>query len=537
MAEARRIVAEAQAEALQLRAEAWAGAEGLLRQAEVAHRARIAEADAEVLVIRAEAEQEAYRLVSTAKREAQDITRGARFEAERTVLEIWAQPERILPVDPQPVEPAPAPAPESIGGRLRRRRNAAGPAPAAEDVIRVIQPPGARRPSGGVDPASYGDALAAEVEALRESGEVEVPEIAPPPVPVAEAPPPAAAVPPEPPAPAPIAPVVPAAAVLEAQVEWAEATPAEARLEEAEGTEKGLVGPAAEELAEEAGEGVAIAEEAVQPPPAPAAPAPASKEAPAAPIDDLFARLRGSVPARRPAAVAEGEDGSPGEEAEPAAPSGPGRAAPRPDPLDLRERLLLPVQNRALRRVKEAIVELQNVALDALRVTGAWEGAASGPPLEAALDPVAEEGAEAGAAAAGVFLGGEAPAPVISARCVSLAQAMAGDLAAQVQAVVAGSAGAGSLEVSAAVARVFRAWRSDEAERWVRAVAYAAYHDSLLSGLAVAGVARVAPVASGLLCPECPALGGAGWDPAGSPPPGTARPPAHPGCVCTVAPV
>ena len=118
---------------------------------------------------------------------------------------------------------------------------------------------------------------------------------------------------------------------------------------------------------------------------------------------------------------------------------------------------------------------------------------------------------------------------MIGARCGSLVQAMAGDLAAQVQAAVAGAAGAGPLEVAAAVARVFRAWRGEEAERWVRTVAYAAYHDSLLAGLAVSGVAEVVAVASGLLCPECPAGRGAAWDPAGNPPPGTARPPAHPG--------
>jgi hypothetical protein len=111
---------------------------------------------------------------------------------------------------------------------------------------------------------------------------------------------------------------------------------------------------------------------------------------------------------------------------------------------------------------------------------------------------------------------------------------MAGELAAQVQAAVAGSAGAGPLEVASAVARVFRAWRSDEAERWVRTVAYAAYHDSLAAGLAVSGVARVVPVAAGLLCAECPALRGESWDPAGKPPEGTVRPPAQPGCICTI---
>jgi hypothetical protein len=249
-------------------------------------------------------------------------------------------------------------------------------------------------------------------------------------------------------------------------------------------------------------------------------------------LDDLFSRLRRSAPAaERPAA-----DAAPA--GEPALPAAPHPATPRPDPLDLRERLLLPVQNRALRRVKEGIVELQNVALDALRVTGGWEGlGAAAAMLEAALDPVAEEGAEAGAKAAGAFIGGEGTAPVITARSGTLVRAMAGDLAGQVKAAVAGSSGAGPLEVAAAVARVFRAWRSDEAERWVRAVAYAAYHDSLLAGLAVSGVGSVAPVAAGLLCAECPAGRGASWDPAGNPAAGMGRPPAHPGCVCTVAPV
>ena len=186
--EARRLVAEAEAQSFHLRADAWAAAEGLLQQAEDAHRSGLAAADAEVLLIRAEAEQEAYRLVATAKREAQDITRGARFEAERTVLEIRAQPERILPVDPEPVAPAPAPPAEPAASRARRRRTPVAPEPAREDVIRVIQPPGARRSAEtGLDPASYGDALAAEVEALRVTDEVEVVRVERAPAPVVAA--------------------------------------------------------------------------------------------------------------------------------------------------------------------------------------------------------------------------------------------------------------------------------------------------------------------------------------------------------------
>ena len=265
---------------------------------------------------------------------------------------------------------------------------------------------------------------------------------------------------------------------MTAEVEWDEAAPAEAAPEELGRGSRPLRG----------GRG-------------PAAPAIEEPEAPVADVEPAAAAV--PEPAR-PAASSPGRSLLPPPRGRPRRPSRPASrerrrslsrprrrrsAAPRPDPLDLRERLLLPVQNRALRRVKEGIVELQNVALDSLRVTGGWEGlSAAAATLEAALDPVAEEGAEAGAAAAGAFIGGEAPAPVITARSGTLVRAMAGDLAGQVKAAVAGSSGAGPLEVAAAVARVFRAWRSDEAERWVRAVAYAAYHDSLLAGLAVSGV-------------------------------------------------
>jgi hypothetical protein len=506
--EARRLVAEAEAQSFHLRADAWAAAEETLLQAEEAHRSGLAAVDAEVLLIRAEAEQEAYRLVATAKREAQDITRGARFEAERTVLEIRAQPERILPVEPEPLAPAPVSPAEPGAGRARRRRPPAAPEPAHEEVIRVIQPPGARRPAeAGLDPASYGDALAAEVEALRVTDEVPV-------VPVERAPARVAAAP----APAPESAEAPP---VTAEVEWAEAAPAEATPEDA-GREAAAHSAAAASVVEEAEAAVPSAETAA---PAPAAPAVRHPH-----LDDLFSRLRRSAPVAEPRSA---EAAPPEVEAPAAAPS----TAPRPDPLDLRERLLLPVQNRALRRVKEGIVELQNVALDSLRVSGGWEGlAAAAATLEAALDPVAEEGAEAGAAAAGVFIGGPAPAPVITARSGTMVRAMAADLSGQVKAAVGGSSSAGPLEVAAAVARVFRAWRSDEAERWVRAVAYASYHDSLLAGLTVSGVGAVAPVAAGLLCAECPAGRGEAWDPAGPPPAGTRRPPARPDCVCTVAP-
>jgi len=556
-AAARRLVAEAEGQAFHLRADAWAAAEALLRQAGDAGRAMVAEAEAEVLVIRAEAEQEAYRLVTAARREAQDVVRGARFEAERTVLELQGQPERVLPVEPVPVETT---APEVPPGRSRRRRDTGEvPVVRPEDVIRVIQPPGARRAApGAVDPGSYGDALAAEVEALRGSGEVEVASGAAAAAAAVEEAEPAAspqtpetgekaAVTPEPDAgrgekpsaalirPGESPPVAPESA---ARAPGDDEAPAGSL----EGAEEGEAATAEEgdEAAAPPGREprVAVGDEAEEGG-GETPPAPAGGQRPAGVVDDLFARLR-SAPRRsraRAASLAAAAAVAEGAAAEAA--GAPAAAGPPsgPDPLATRDRLLLPVQNRALRRVKEALVELQNTALDALRVSGVWEGSSDAPAaLEAALDAVSEEAAEAGAAAAGAFTGGEAPAPVIGGRGTGLIRDMAAELVAQVDGARAAAAGAGPLEVAAEVGRVFRAWRSEGAERWVRAAAYAAYHDSLLAGLAVLGVKEVGAVASGLLCAECPATRGALWDPGGEPPRGTARPPADPGCVCTVAP-
>ena len=108
----------------------------------------IAEADAEVLVIRAEAEQEAYRLVATARREAQDVTRGARFEAERTVLELRAQPERILPGRTGTRATGQPPRRTRAGTGAAAASGPAETVPVAENIIRVIQPPGSPAPGG-----------------------------------------------------------------------------------------------------------------------------------------------------------------------------------------------------------------------------------------------------------------------------------------------------------------------------------------------------------------------------------------------------
>jgi hypothetical protein len=96
-------------------------------------------------------------------------------------------------------------------------------------------------------------------------------------------------------------------------------------------------------------------------------------------------------------------------------------------------------------------------------------------------------------------------------------------------------AAAGAEDPGSAVAQVFRSWRNDDAERWLRTAAFAGYHDGLAAGLAGAGVAEVVGVRHGRICKECPAGSPVVWDPA-EPPPGHAVPPAYVDCSCTVEP-
>jgi cell division septum initiation protein DivIVA len=548
-AAARRVAEEAQEQAFALRSDAWATGVEWLRQADEAAGEMIDAADAEVLVVRAGAEQEARRLIAAARKEAEDLLRAARFEAERSALEIRAQAAAAAPAEtpappakplaPSAEEPAPT-AERPVRRRWHRPDHEETPARDPQP-IRVIRPAAPRRAGiSDMDPGTYGDTLAAEVQALWESGEVAA-VTGPEPEPYEEAGPVG-----EPEAGGPVE-EAPASAG-EAEVLRAEPSPEILEemvpsMGEAEASHEEPVPEAlADEVAQqEAGpvedEGALPAQTPPEEAPSvgPIEPGPVEVPIPRAAgrVDELFTRLRrvpGSVPRRERAKTARPE---------PAAESRPAETPVSPlDAVALRDRLLLPLQNRSLRRVKECLLDLQNQALDSLRVAGSWEGeAAALAALTGALDPMAEEEAEAGARAVAAFIGGEPPAAVISTRRSALIGEMSEALVSQATEAATAAGEQGPLEVAGAASRVFRAWRSDEAERWVRTIAYAGYHDSLLAGLAVSGVSRVAPVAEGLLCGECPALRAEPWDPAAAPPPGTARPPAQLGCSCTVVPL
>lgn len=203
------------------------------------------------------------------------------------------------------------------------------------------------------------------------------------------------------------------------------------------------------------------------------------------------------------------------------------------DAVSLRERSLLPLHNVGVREVKRRVVDLQNAALAGLR-QGSWtpDPAEFAGDLLPALEPAITKAAAAGLDAARALAGVEGARPGRPRRAHDLVVAMTQELASQLRAGIAGNGGDPSSQVS----RVFRAWRTDEAERWVRAVVDAAYHDQLLEALAGAGYTSVRAVAPGATCDECPAAGEITWDPAGAPPDGYRLPPAHPGCTCTITP-
>lgn len=274
-------------------------------------------------------------------------------------------------------------------------------------------------------------------------------------------------------------------------------------------------------------------------------------------ITDLFASLRSRDTSSRPPHPPAGA-GSPGTpapesasaagtepdtiEATPTVEAAPPRRLPHTQrALDLRDRLLLPSQNQALRNLKRAIVDLQNVVLESIRVgEGEWSAdragfaQALGPPVEELATAAFSAGHEAAAELAG--LGTEAPpargAPID--RSGGVGDTMRAAVEEAFQHGFARSAG--PRELSAAVSRVFRAWRTDEAERQLRTAAYRAYHEGVVSGLAQLGITEVGAVTVGKRCADCPAVSERSWDPSQPMPDGMILPPAHPECVTTIVP-
>jgi cell division septum initiation protein DivIVA len=202
------------------------------------------------------------------------------------------------------------------------------------------------------------------------------------------------------------------------------------------------------------------------------------------------------------------------------------------DPIALRDRLALPVHNEGLREVKRRIVDLQSVVVESL---ADWRPDAGrmASELSAVVEPAIQKAAAAGANAAGILAGVRGARSRPGPRASALVGEMARDLAGQLES--AADFEGGPSEMASVVSRVFRAWRGDEAERWVRTIVFAAYHDSLLAALGVGGWAEVVGRSSGRPCAGCAGHEELRWHPQEDPPDGFATPPANLDCLCTIA--
>ena len=187
-------------------------------------------------------------------------------------------------------------------------------------------------------------------------------------------------------------------------------------------------------------------------------------------------------------------------------PEDPSRSAL--SPLELYDRKLLPVTNRALRAVKRQLIDIESEQLEGLREsTNGWAPELSqlAHPLAHVLTVMEREAFEQGHSAATEFTGTSLPGPrdeVEGEGSESFTSGLLDEVARAVR--DAREAGLPIGEVSKTLSRVYRLWRTDEAERRLRFLAGRSYHRGLVEGLRRAGVEKYRlEVAGG--CTECAA--------------------------------
>ena len=203
-------------------------------------------------------------------------------------------------------------------------------------------------------------------------------------------------------------------------------------------------------------------------------------------------------------------------------------------PVERYERMLLPVINRALRAVKRRLIEIQTTQIEAVgdeHETWNPDRSQLASQLVHVLSVMEREAYERGHTAASVMTGSRL-APPRGEPTVRAMEPFVSDLHEAVAAAVrdAREAGWDRKEMSGAISRVYRAWRTDEAERRIRFIVGQVYHEGLLKGLGEAGVDgyRI-EVNDG--CADCASLGGEVL-------PENEVPalPVHAECRCTIVP-
>ncbi|HEX6286765.1 MAG TPA: hypothetical protein VFZ80_04715, partial [Acidimicrobiia bacterium] len=428
---------QAAADAEAMRRDAWVSGSELLEQASANAEAMRAHAERDVLTIMGEAEREAHRLTSGARRESEDLIRNATMDAEKITGDATKRRDEIIDAANRQAAAAQerTRALEQrrdelleelenvrstltrLEGSLDERREALDlTAPSDSSSVRVVHPP-------------------AEAKKQWELGETVrvVPKDHPP----RELPDDSLA--------------------SEVSDEVARSQNAEATAEDETPTE-----PVAPPLPQ---------------PVAGPEPEPARSEA----VDEgssddlsaLFASLRDSDEAQVPQS-----DQSPTEQDADEPESETEDETGGIDWIAVREERLLPITNRALRGVKKSMTEIQNVALDSLRTDEEWtpDEDSIAESIHAELVAVWSESFAAGHAVAERMTDTKLKRPPTPAS--SAERGFAADLAAAVSGALE-KAGDGPRERQSAASRVFRVWRSDEAERRIRDIALEAYETGI----------------------------------------------------------
>ncbi|NNF65257.1 MAG: hypothetical protein HKN07_13495 [Acidimicrobiia bacterium] len=567
---------EAETQAFQLRKAAWESSTEMIDQVSSASADAIRLAEQDALFIRAEAEREALRLTGDARRDIEEELRAAKAEAERAIANARAESEAILETARQSAEAAQERARaleerraelmgelesarssiDQLESEIDTRRHAIHNAGMGETGVTVVLPEPAAPPMESSDPLEEGwidedasvrivrpdaappvmaqptalvdaDELVAEVLQLREAQEhrdaaVEV-----------------------------------EASHLEEAVDSTGGATDQRDAGEDPVTEDSLDGPDVDTSVDHGeSESSEDAEIPAETPSDTDDGPPTATPQPDGALDELFASLRSTDD--RPDSAAEvtaPQPPSPAQEVPAEEPQGAETGdhesesiaeAVVPielsvDPFELRERLLLPIENRALRGVKRTIVGLQNRVLEDLRLAGDdWspEPVMFTATFESEIETLTNEAVVAGYAGAGEMLdlgaiphpkGGrptDQTAPFVKKLVEAVAEARAS----------AAASGGSARQQAAAISRVFRAWRTDEAGRRLRDAAYSAYHEGLIRALGSAGVGTVSAMPRGRSHADCPAVKSGPWDPVRAVAGSVVVPPASAGCECTVVP-
>jgi len=459
---------EAAADAEALRRDAWVTGTELLDQAQANAEAMRSSAERDVLTVMGEAEREAHRLTSGARREAEDLVRNASMDAENMIADAATRRDEII--DGANRQAAAAQertrALENrreelleelenvrttltrLEGSLEERREALDltrvPEPSS---VRVVHPPAdakkqwelgetvrvvpADDPKGLDSQTGMAEEVSEQVARIQESTPERTSRPEPETEPVPETEP--------------------------------------AREPESEPTPETEPAPETESAPETEPEVSAAAEAA-------AGDAGTDDAGDSDEVEALFASLRGSGGDNGPDSSVD-EDG-------PLMAVGPDDVAEAGDDDDgtdwmaVRDTRLLPITNRALRGVKKAMTEVQNVALDGLRTDEEWvpDEAAIAESVHAELVAVWTESFAAGHAVAEEMEGErlKRPKTPVSHADDTFATDFASALSRALE-----NAGNGPRERQSAASRVFRVWRSDEAERRIRDIALLGYETGI----------------------------------------------------------